>query len=333
MGSIDSWVAYWSTFRPSQPALQARGTVTTWKQLHDRATARAHSLRSRGVTGGSRVGVTDQLPGLVEDVLACALLGAVAVLGETSSQSEVVVEETPPHGGAEPGSPATAAGATMADPLLLLGQRHTADDVILTHADVEAVAVAGMAADGLVPGTRVAVRADATGAAGLAALFAALHAGATIVLDHPHTDADIVVVPAENVRDVVERTGSARPRLVKVLGVLDDDTRRATRDAGLAVRESYGVAEAGGFNLHQQMRRDGGGCLVPALGHDVLVVDGVGAPCGVGEPGELLLRGPVGSGEVSVEGHGAGWLRTGDRAVLEPGGVRILDRLAVVEAS
>ncbi len=80
----------------------------------------------------------------------------------------------------------------------------------------------------------------------------------------------------------------------------------------------------GGVNLHLQEKdnlRKAGSCGMPGLFNSARVVDATGRPCAPGEPGELLLSGPMvfagywQNPEATAETLLDGWLHTGDLAI------------------
>ena len=104
---------------------------------------------------------------------------------------------------------------------------------------------------------------------------------------------------------------------------------------GVRLSEGYGLTESAPvvtFNPIDQPLRPGS-IGVPVPGTEVVLVDDDGAPVAVGQPGELLARGPQ-----VMQGYWRrpdetdkvlqnGWLLTGDVAVMEPDGYfRIVDR-------
>jgi malonyl-CoA/methylmalonyl-CoA synthetase len=104
---------------------------------------------------------------------------------------------------------------------------------------------------------------------------------------------------------------------------------------GQVLLERYGMSEVGMALSNTLARRVPGHVGDPLPGVEVRVVDDTGEPVPPGEPGELLVRGPQVFGEYwdrPGETEAAfldGWFRTGDVAVLEPGGYRLLGRSSV----
>lgn len=148
----------------------------------------------------------------------------------------------------------------MAAALLLL-HSPSAGSTQLTHGNVEAVAVAGMAANGLVPTDRVAVADGAMSPPALATILAALHAGAAVRFPTgPDDDAlfdgsapDVPTVLSTTCAELLVRDRARRladgPRLVTVPGPVPD-VLRETLGAGL--RETYGPAVSSGLALQQR---------------------------------------------------------------------------------
>ena len=110
---------------------------------------------------------------------------------------------------------------------------------------------------------------------------------------------------------------------------------RWKRITGTAISEGYGLTEASPvvcFNpLSGVQKPDSIG--IPAPGTDVRLVDDLGEPVPLGEPGELILRGPqVMQGYWNRPDEDAktlkdGWLYTGDVAVMDSDGYfKIVDR-------
>jgi fatty-acyl-CoA synthase len=357
MGSVDTWVGYWGRLRPARLAIAVGAHVLTWGSLAGRSGRLAAGLAAEGAGRGSRIGVLSRDPaGVIEVITACARLGAVAVPLDPASDPDRLRELTagaglwalmsdpdlaaimalgPLSGAAQTGAAQTgaveagAAEAGMDEPLLLLHTRGTAGApraAVLTHGNVEAVAVAAIAADGLVPADCAGiVLPSAATPAGLAAVLGALHAGALIRFgDDPAELLGEGALPRPTVLvttcEQLERPGlierlaadgarpaAGGPRLVKVPGPVPGTLRQACRAAGIPLAEMYGVAEGGGLNLQQSPFREPPDGLVPLLGQQARVVDAAGATAPAGQPGELVLAGSAVAGD--------GWLRTGDLAV------------------
>lgn len=213
------------------------------------------------------------------------------------------------------------------DAALLVLHSPSTGSAQLTHGNVEAVAVAGMAASGLVPTDRVAVAPGAMSPPALAVVLAALHAGASVRFPTGHDDDALFDGSAPDAPTVLsttcaelgvrDRAGrlTGGPRLVTVTGPVPDGLREAL---GPVLREAYGPAVSGGLAL-QQRPSGPPSALVPVLGQRARVVDHTGTPAAAGVAGELQLRGSAVAG--------SGWVRSGDRAVLdEDGAVRVLHR-------
>jgi acyl-CoA synthetase (AMP-forming)/AMP-acid ligase II len=356
MGSVDTWTGYWGRLRPGRAALVAGTRVVTWGSLAGRSGRLAAGLAAEGAGRGSRIGVLSRDPaGVIEVIAACARLGAVAVpldpatgpdqlramvagaglwalLGDPELAVITALDPlsrapgTGRAGAAESGEAGTGPG--MDEPLLLVHTRGTTGaprPVMLTHGNVEAVAVAAIAADGLAPPDCVGIALPrAVTPAGLAATVGALHAGAMIRFG------DIAGLPGEEdwprptvlvtTCEQLERPGlivrlaaggawpaGSGPRLVKVAGPVSGALRQACQSAGIPLAEMYGLAEGGGLNLQQSVSREPADGLVPLLGQRARVVDAAGATVPAGQPGELILAGTAVSGD--------GWLHTGDLAV------------------
>ncbi|MDQ3294773.1 MAG: acyl-CoA synthetase, partial [Actinomycetota bacterium] len=110
---------------------------------------------------------------------------------------------------------------------------------------------------------------------------------------------------------------------------------------GQVLLERYGMTEIGMALSNTLSRRVPGHVGEPLPGVEVRIVDEGGAPVPEGAPGELLVRGP----QVFLEywgrpreteeafddddGDGDGWFRTGDVAVRDEGGYRLLGRSSV----
>jgi malonyl-CoA/methylmalonyl-CoA synthetase len=111
-----------------------------------------------------------------------------------------------------------------------------------------------------------------------------------------------------------------------------DEWRQLT---GQTLLERYGMSELGMVLSNTLERRVPGHVGEPMPGVVVRVVDDAGADVGEGAPGELLVRGPqVFAGywerpEATAEAFVDGWFRTGDVAVHEPDGFRLLGRSSV----
>jgi len=335
MGSVDTWVGYWGRLRPGRAAVAAGGCAVTWGALADRSGRLAAGLAAEGAGRGRRIGVRSRDPiRVIEVIAACARLGAVAVpLDPARDQDRLrrivaraglfaLLTSDDQVGGEEKGAAAAAAG--MDEPLLLLHSRGTTGEpkaAVLTHGNVEAVAVAAIAADGLVPADRVGIDLGlAATPAGLAATLGALHAGALIRFGDPAEllgDDDrptVLVTTCEQLGrpGVLERLGGGGtrgPRLVKAPGPVAGAVRGECRTRAIPFVEMYGLAETGGLILQASpfLAADG---LRPLLGQRARVAGG-----------ELVVAGSAVSG--------GGWLRTGDLAVEgQDGSLTIVGRRA-----
>jgi malonyl-CoA/methylmalonyl-CoA synthetase len=105
--------------------------------------------------------------------------------------------------------------------------------------------------------------------------------------------------------------------------------------SGHVLLERYGMTELGMVLSNTLDRRVPGHVGEPMPGMEVRIVDDGGADVIDGEPGELLVRGPqVFAGywrrpEATAEAFTDGWFRTGDVALREPEGYRLLGRSSV----
>jgi fatty-acyl-CoA synthase len=105
-------------------------------------------------------------------------------------------------------------------------------------------------------------------------------------------------------------------------------------DRDVPVMQGYGLTEtcpiATWVPMHEA-RRKAGSAGRPVLFCEMRVVDGEGRECGVGEPGEVLLRGPNvleqywRNQEATEEAFVDGWLRTGDLGHLDEDGYLYID--------
>jgi acyl-CoA synthetase (AMP-forming)/AMP-acid ligase II len=341
--------------------------ILTWGSLAARSGRLAAGLAAEGAGRGRRIGVLSRDPaGVIEVIAACARLGAVAVPLDPATDPDRLRQLTAGAGlwalmsdpelaaimalgplGSAAGTGAAGTGAAgtetgidrtgMDEPPLLVHTQGTTGApraAVLTHGNVEAVAVAGIAADGLVPPDCVGIALPrAVTPAGLATVLGAVHAGAlTRFGDDPAGLLDegdrprptVLVTTCEQLEHpgLMERLAAddgAGPRLVKVPGPVPATLRRACRSAGIPLAEMYGVAAGGGLNLQQSPFREPPDGLVPLLGQQARVVDAAGATAPAGQPGELVLAGSAVTGD--------GWLRTGDLAVEGPdGSLTILGR-------
>jgi fatty-acyl-CoA synthase len=105
---------------------------------------------------------------------------------------------------------------------------------------------------------------------------------------------------------------------------------------GVQIRQAYSLTEASGNTTllprsHFLSKRDSAG--VPSVHTQVRILDAGGAVVGVGETGEIAVRGPqVSPGywndpEATADALVDGWLRTGDMGTLdEEGFLRVVDR-------
>jgi malonyl-CoA/methylmalonyl-CoA synthetase len=104
---------------------------------------------------------------------------------------------------------------------------------------------------------------------------------------------------------------------------------------GHTLLERYGMTELGMVLSNTLERRVPGHVGEPMPGVVTRLVDDAGRELPEGEPGELLVRGPqVFAGywerpEATAEAFVDGWFRTGDVAVHEEGGFRLLGRSSV----
>jgi malonyl-CoA/methylmalonyl-CoA synthetase len=105
--------------------------------------------------------------------------------------------------------------------------------------------------------------------------------------------------------------------------------------SGQVLLERYGMTELGMILSNTLDRRVPGHVGEPMPGMEVRVVDDGDADVPDGEPGELLVRGPQvfagywGRPEATAAAFTDGWFRTGDVAVHEPVGYRLLGRSSV----
>ena len=104
---------------------------------------------------------------------------------------------------------------------------------------------------------------------------------------------------------------------------------------GHVLLERYGMTELGMVLSNSLTRRVPGHVGEPLPGVDVRLVDDAGSDVADGTPGELLVRGPNvfreywRRPEATAEAFTDGWFRTGDVAVHEPDGFRMLGRSSV----
>jgi malonyl-CoA/methylmalonyl-CoA synthetase len=105
--------------------------------------------------------------------------------------------------------------------------------------------------------------------------------------------------------------------------------------SGQVLLERYGMTELGMVLSNSLDRRVPGHVGEPMPGMEVRVVDDDDADVPDGESGELLVRGPQvfagywGRPDATAAAFTDGWFRTGDVAVHEPGGYRLLGRSSV----
>ena len=104
---------------------------------------------------------------------------------------------------------------------------------------------------------------------------------------------------------------------------------------GHVLLERYGMTELGMALSNSLTRRVPGHVGEPLPGVEVRLVDDAGTDVADGTPGELLVRGPNVFHEywrrpdATAESFTDGWFRTGDVAVREVDGYRMLGRLSV----
>jgi malonyl-CoA/methylmalonyl-CoA synthetase len=131
--------------------------------------------------------------------------------------------------------------------------------------------------------------------------------------------------------------GAARLRLmVSGSAALPVSTLDRWRElTGHTLLERYGMTELGMVLSNTLDRRVPGHVGEPMPSVAVRLVDDAGGEVADGQPGELLVRGPqVFAGywerpEATAEAFVDGWFRTGDVAVHEAGGFRLLGRSSV----
>jgi malonyl-CoA/methylmalonyl-CoA synthetase len=104
---------------------------------------------------------------------------------------------------------------------------------------------------------------------------------------------------------------------------------------GHVLLERYGMTELGMALSNSLGRRVPGHVGEPLPGVEVRLIDDAGTDVADGTPGELLVRGPSVFHEywrrpdATADAFTDGWFRTGDVAVREPEGYRMLGRLSV----
>ncbi|HEX3923881.1 MAG TPA: AMP-binding protein [Streptosporangiaceae bacterium] len=340
MGSVDTWTGYWGRLRPARPAIAVGARILTWGSLADRSSRLAAGLAAEGAGRGHRIGVLPDDPAAVIEVIAaCARLGAVAVpLDPASDPGRLramvagaglwALMTDLELGNVSAPAMSDAGEAAMDEPLLMLHTRGTTTGVpraaTLTHGNVEAVAVAAIAADGLVPPDCVGIAIPPTAPTGLAAVLGALHAGALIRFgdleellgDDDQPRPTVLVTTCEQLErpgmtarlaEVSDPPVRGGLRLVKAPGPVREALRRECRSRAIPFGEIFGLAESGGLILQQSRFREPADGLVPVLGQQARVVDATGATAPAGQPGELVLAGSAVAGD--------GWLHTGDLAV------------------
>jgi len=281
VAGIEAWTEFWGLQSPDAPAVIGPAGAVGWGELAAQVQGIARSLGPGDVVAPGADGSD-----VLELVLGCAAAGAVLDLTGACGP------DAPARWTARPATRDGGATTGMRRPLLVLPADLTPDGTVaLTHHDVEALAVAGIAADGLWPADRVATTGSPVER--LLAALPALHAGAAITED----DATVLhgaapePVAGTRLRRIVVRE-PAPPGIVAGWGAL-----------GVDVVLTYGPVEASGFGLREPRP---GAPLVALPGRRARVVDG-----------ELQL---AGAGVVA-----GGWLRTGRRAVEAPSGFRLAD--------
>ncbi|HET9970439.1 MAG TPA: AMP-binding protein [Streptosporangiaceae bacterium] len=264
MGSVDTWVGYWGRLRPDRAAVAANARVVTWKSLAERGGRLAAGLAAEGALRGSRIGVRSRDPlGVIEVIAACARLGTVAVpldpdsdqdrlRGIVASAELFALLSEADEIGLDKGR-AEIETETEMDGALLLLSGDGPEGAVLTHGNVEAVAAAMIAADGLVPPDCVGITLPSmTTPIALAATLGALHAGALIRFgdiagllgDADRPQPTVLVTSCEELErpGVPERVAAARPRLVKVPGPVPGALRRECQSRGIPFVEMSGLS-------------------------------------------------------------------------------------------
>ncbi len=285
MAGIEAWTEFWGLQSPDAPAVIGPAGAVGWGELAGRVQEIARSLGPGDVVAPGAVG-----SGVLELLLGCAAAGAVLDLTETGGA------DAPTRRAARPTTRGGGGTAGMRRPLLRLPADLTpAGTVELTHHDVEALAVAGIAADGLWPADRVA--AVGSPVERVLAALPALHAGAGI------TEDDATVLHGAS----PEPVAGTRLRRIVVRELAAPGVVAGWAALGVDVVLTYGPVEASGFGLREPRP---GAPLVALPGRRARVVDG-----------ELEF---AGAGVVA-----GGWIRTGRRAVEGPSGFRLADLVVV----
>lgn len=144
----------------------------------------------------------------------------------------------------------------------------------------------------------------------------------------------------EDASDDVRRSWSAGARRLRLMvsgsAALPVSTlTRWEEITGHVLLERYGMTEIGMALSNTLDRRVPGHVGVPLPGMEVRIVDDVGRHVDPGSPGELLVRGTQvfreywGRPDATAEAFDNGWFKTGDVAVDEPDGYRLLGRSSV----
>jgi len=292
---------------PARPALRAGGVAFTLAELAAAASARADALADAPRVAHVSLDGTDP-SGFVVGFFAARALGRVAVARPPGIPEELAARRESaasaartPSGGATVFYSSGSVGASKAVPL--------------TDENLAASALAFAPWAEIRAGDRVAIGlSPAHVFAFVRGVLNALLAGAEAAFFVPGRDplgeadalgADVVLLPSALIGAAARRAGRGRgrsQRLRSVRAVLcgggrlrEEDAAAVERIGGPSVRSGYGLTESAGLGARQRCDRprrpDSSGSVAPGL--DVSIVAVHGAPAGVGEPGEIRMRGPA----------------------------------------
>ena len=355
--------------RGTSPAIVADDARWSYGALADRVDAMAAALARRGVGAGQTVAlVFPNSSTFVLTLLALGRLGAIALpLGTEMSDAEIrtavdfagarlvlgrdaytraAVERWSAESTGRWRPPTVDPDAPFVR-LITSGTSGTCRHVVRTHAQVTVAADAFQCGAAAGPEDRFLGLVPFAHGHGLSnALAAALHAGATLVLqerfDRRRTqrilaDEAVTVFPAVPfLVSILAETRTPEPIELPALRLAFTGGapltaalwRKMHERFGVAVGQSYGSTETGTLTLNPGAASEGPTLSVghPLPGVTVAVLDDENRSCPIGQPGEVVVKSR--GAALDVYGTGGrrsladddGWIRLGDLGYLSPDG-------------